>query len=62
MCRLEKCIMGQKVLWFLPRNVKLARSNRNKKKICKICECDRVERNICQETEQLQSTNLALAD
>ena len=41
---------------------KLARSNRNKKKICKICECDRVERNICQETEQLQSTNLALAD
>ena len=41
---------------------KLARSNRNKKKICKICECDTVEQNICRETERLQSTNLALAD
>ncbi|EPY82765.1 BAG family molecular chaperone regulator 1 [Camelus ferus] len=27
-----------------------------------LAECDTVEQNICQETERLQSTNLALAD
>lgn len=49
---------------ILPENFKdsgLKRKGLVKKVQVLLAECDRVEQNICQETERLQSTNLALA-
>lgn len=48
----------------LPENFKESRLKRKglvKRVQAFLAECDTVEQKICQETEQLQSTNLALA-
>lgn len=50
---------------ILPENFKDSRLKRKglvKKVQAFLAECDTVEENICQETERLQSTNLALAE
>ncbi|XP_023571853.1 BAG family molecular chaperone regulator 1, partial [Octodon degus] len=50
---------------ILPENFKDSRLRRKglvKKVQAFLAECDTVEENICQETERLQSTNLALAE
>nr|XP_008260545.1 BAG family molecular chaperone regulator 1-like [Oryctolagus cuniculus] len=50
---------------ILPENFKDSRLKRKglvKKIQAFLAECDTVEQNICQETERLQSTNLALAE
>ncbi|XP_057576636.1 BAG family molecular chaperone regulator 1, partial [Hippopotamus amphibius kiboko] len=50
---------------ILPENFKDSRMKRKglvKRIQAFLAECDTVEQNICQETERLQSTNLALAD
>ncbi|XP_021562927.1 BAG family molecular chaperone regulator 1 isoform X1 [Carlito syrichta] len=50
---------------ILPENFKDSRLKRKslvKKVQAFLAECDTVEQNICQETERLQSTNLALAE
>ncbi|XP_040834410.1 BAG family molecular chaperone regulator 1-like isoform X1 [Ochotona curzoniae] len=50
---------------ILPENFKDSRLKRKglvKKIQAFLAECDMVEQNICEETERLQSTNLALAD
>jgi BCL2-associated athanogene 1 len=50
---------------ILPENFKDSRLKRKglvKKVQAFLSECDTVEQNICQETERLQSTNLALAE
>ncbi|XP_032252668.1 BAG family molecular chaperone regulator 1 isoform X2 [Halichoerus grypus] len=50
---------------ILPENFKDSRLKRKglvKRVQAFLVECDTVEQNICQETERLQSTNLALAE
>ncbi|XP_064435458.1 BAG family molecular chaperone regulator 1 isoform X2 [Mirounga angustirostris] len=50
---------------ILPENFKDSRLKRKglvKRVQAFLAECDTVEQNICQETERLQSTNLALAE
>ncbi|XP_023421256.1 BAG family molecular chaperone regulator 1 isoform X1 [Cavia porcellus] len=58
-----KCVTNH--LKILPENFKDSRLKRKglvKKVQAFLAECDTVEENICQETERLQSTNLALAE
>jgi BCL2-associated athanogene 1 len=75
LCKLDRRVKGtieqfMKILeeidtMILPENFKDSRLKRKglvKKVQAFLSECDTVEQNICQETERLQSTNLALAE
>ncbi|XP_012882019.1 PREDICTED: BAG family molecular chaperone regulator 1 [Dipodomys ordii] len=75
LCKLDRRVKGtieqfMRILeeidtMILPENFKDSRLKRKglvKKVQAFLAECDTVEQNICQETERLQSTNLALAE